>query len=87
MQFIAVTVVVVFSIFIFWVGIIKIVFVPLSLLFEIVRRRKAKAPLSATPLVSVVVPGYNEERVMFYRRFADERFFYDGFGISAQAGL
>lgn len=64
MQFIAVTVVVVFSIFIFWVGIIKIVFVPLSLLFEIVRRRKAKAPLSARPLVSVVVPGYNEERVI-----------------------
>jgi len=41
MQFTAVAVVAVFSLFIFWVGAIKILFVPLSLLFEIVRRRKA----------------------------------------------
>ncbi len=64
MQVVAIAVVVSFSLLIFWVGLIKLAFIPLSLLFEIVRRRKAKAPLSATPLVSVVVPGYNEERVI-----------------------
>lgn len=56
------------SVFIFWIGAIKILFIPLSAIFELQaahrRRRQAKTPKREEPLVSIIVPGYNEDRVV-----------------------
>lgn len=56
------------SVFIFWIGAIKILFIPLSAIFELQaarrRRRQAQAPKREEPLVSIIVPGYNEDRVV-----------------------
>lgn len=50
------------------VGLIKLVFVPLALVFEVgqERRRRRRTPgyFAEPPLVSVVIPGYNEELVL-----------------------
>ncbi|MGG5175168.1 glycosyltransferase [Pseudarthrobacter sp. J1763] len=49
-------------------GLVKLLFVPLSMGFEFVawRRRRRKAPslLDQQPMVSVIVPGYNEANVI-----------------------
>lgn len=53
---------------IFWSGLVKLLYVPLALWFAATGRRKRRAalelPPEEEPLVSVVVPAYNEEAVL-----------------------
>lgn len=47
-----------------WNGALNLLYIPLALAFEI-RRRKAKPRQeTAAPLISIIVPGYNEGRVL-----------------------
>ena len=68
MSALAVVVLIGLSTLIFWVGMIKLLFIPLSLYFEIRQtwrnHRKVKTALDDEPLVSIIVPGYNEEKVL-----------------------
>lgn len=68
MSALAVVVLIGLSTLIFWVGMIKLLFIPLSLYFEIRQtwrnHRKIKTALDDEPLVSIIVPGYNEEKVL-----------------------
>lgn len=57
-------VIVALSLLVFWVGAVKILFVPLSLAFEVRRRWQRRTLLTDTPLVSIIVPGYNEGKVI-----------------------
>lgn len=47
-----------------WSGMLNLFYLPLSLAFELRRWRKRSQPDEATPLVSIVVPAYNEGRVI-----------------------
>lgn len=44
-------------------GVITLFYIPLAMLFEL---RRSKRPLPCNPLVSIVIPAYNEERVIVH---------------------
>ncbi|MDO4761367.1 MAG: glycosyltransferase family 2 protein [Corynebacterium sp.] len=54
------------AVFIFWVGLVKIAFFPLSVLFELRSciRRRDRSAWDLSPLVSIIVPCFNEARVL-----------------------
>ncbi|MBO9343481.1 MAG: glycosyltransferase, partial [Roseiflexus sp.] len=47
-----------------WSGLLNLFYIPLSLIFELQRRRKRTLGDESTALVSIVVPAYNEGRVI-----------------------
>lgn len=55
---------VILSIPLVWSGLLNLCYTPLSLAFELRRLRRRPQPDETTPLVSIVVPAYNEGRVI-----------------------
>lgn len=55
---------VILSIPLLWSGLLNVCYMPLSLAFELRRLRWQPQPTETTPLVSIVVPAYNEGRVI-----------------------